>query len=261
MVFERPRPRQNPPSQAPQAPQSPNPPRRDQNQPRRVITVGDGNNSGGSNKGNGGGGGNSNNQPPSPWLFDASPSPDPTASFVEYLRWMRSPDNPAKDPTKVQILQMAEQNANYRDRLTQLSDRTKLIAGEGNYFQVKCPWRIRVGGHRGPESILLPAFDALGMPYIPSSTLRGVARTEAIRQFMAEENIKWKQAEQKVAPFFGSLEAVDGDRTGAVIFLDAYPLPIGSTRSGGLAVDIANNIWNWDGEALDYSPNTTVVDS
>jgi CRISPR-associated protein Cmr6 len=168
---------------------------------------------------------------------------------------MRSPDSPAKDPTKVQILQMAEQGANYRDRLTQLTDRTKLISGEGNYFQVKCPWRIRVGGHRGPESILLPAFDALGMPYIPSSTLRGVARTQAIRQFMAEEGMDWKQAEQKVAPYFGSLEAKGSDRTGAIIFLDAYPLPIGSTRSGGLAVDIANNIWNWDGEALDYSPN------
>lgn len=253
MVFERPRPRQNPPSQAPQSPNSPS---RDRNQPsRKVITVGSDNNSGGSNRGSGGNGDSSNNQPPSSWLFDTSPSPDPTASFVEYLRWMRSPDSPAKDPTKVQILQMAEQGANYRDRLTQLTDRTKLIAGEGNYFQVKCPWRIRVGGHRGPESILLPAFDALGMPYIPSSTLRGVARTEAIRHFMAEEGMNWKQAEQKVAPYFGSLEATDSDRTGAVIFLDAYPLPIGSTRSGGLAVDIANNIWNWDGEALDYSPN------
>lgn len=148
MVFERPRPRQNPPSQAPQ---SPNPPRGDQNQPRRVITVGDGNNSG-SSGGNGGNGDSSNNQPPSPWLFDTPPSPDPTASFVEYLRWMRSSDSPAKDPTKVQILQMAEQGANYRDRLTQSTDWTKLIAGEGNYFQVKCPWRIRVGGHRGPEA-------------------------------------------------------------------------------------------------------------
>lgn len=93
------------------------------------------------------------------------------------------------------------------------------------------------------------------MPYIPSSTLRGVVRTEAIRHFMAEEGLDWKQAEQKVAPYFGSLEATDSDRTGKVIFLDAYPLPIGSARSGGLAVDIANNIWNWDGEALDYSPN------
>jgi len=248
MVFDRPnRPNQNPPP----AIQRSSPPNKD-SKPKKVITVG-GSTSGSGNKGNGGGGDNSNNQPPSPWLFDTSPSPDPTASFVEYLRWMRSPDSPAKDPTKVQILQMAEQDANYRDRLTQLTERTKLIAGEGNYFQVKCPWRIRVGGHRGPESILLPAFDALGMPYIPSSTLRGVARTEAIRHFMAEEGMTWKQAEQKVAPFFGSLEAKGSDRTGAVIFLDAYPLPIGSTRSGGLAVDIVSNMWNWDGESINYS--------
>ncbi|MDV2992005.1 MAG: hypothetical protein N4J56_001659 [Chroococcidiopsis sp. SAG 2025] len=259
MTFDRPK----KPGQLPQSPaiQRSSPANKDI-KPKKVITVGGGN-SGSGNKGNGSNGDNSNNQQPSPWL-DHPLHPDgrspfvdenKTASFVEYLRWMRSPDSPAKDPTKVQILQKAEQDANYRDRLTQLTERTKLIAGEGNYFQVKCPWRIRVGGHRGPESILLPAFDALGMPYIPSSTLRGVARTEAIRQFMAEEGIDWKQAEQKVAPYFGSLKAKDSDRTGKVIFLDAYPLPIGSTRSGGIAVDIANNIWNWDGEILDYSPN------
>jgi CRISPR-associated protein Cmr6 len=133
-----------------------------------------GNNNNRAGSGNGGSGGSNN--PPSPWLDHPlhgernSPNLDPTASFVEYLRWMRSPDSDCKDPTKVQLLQMAEERANYRDRLIQLTDRTKQIAGEGNFFQVKCSWRIRVGGHRGPESILLPAFDALGMPYIPSRT-------------------------------------------------------------------------------------------
>ncbi len=169
---------------------------------------------------------------------------DSTASFVEYLRWMREPEREYKDATKIQILQLAQENANYRDRLTQLNQRTELIAGKDNTFTVKCPWRIRVGGHRGPESILLPAFDALGMPYIPASTLRGVARTQAIREIVAAEKIKWSAAEQKIAPYFGSIEADnEKDCAGKVVFLDAYPLP---SKTGGLSMDMANNIWKWD---------------
>ncbi|MCT7980433.1 RAMP superfamily CRISPR-associated protein [Laspinema olomoucense] len=201
----------------------------------------------------GGGGGGNSNSPPSPWLCaDREPQPDRTASFVEYLRWMRSPDSPQKDGTKVQILQIAEEKAQYQQRLQQLCDRTQAIAGKDNTFQVKCPWRIRVGGHRGPESILLPAFDALGMPYIPSATLRGVARTQAIRERMAAERVGWKEAEKQTARWFGSLDAKGSDRCGKVVFLDAYPLP----NKAGLKVDMANNIWKWEGESLPiYDPN------
>jgi CRISPR-associated protein Cmr6 len=228
--------------------------------PKKIITVGGGNNSGGGHSkgnggGNGGGNGDGSNPPfPSPWLDpDNEPNPAATASFVEYLRWMREPDSDYKDPTKVQILQMAEEQANYSTRLAQLTKRTELIAGKENTFQVKCSWRIRVGGHRGPESILLPAFDALGMPYIPSSTLRGVARCQAIREIMAQQDVNWKEAEKRVAPYFGSLDAEnERDRSGKVVFLDAYPLP---SQSGGLAVDMANNIWSWEDDSLKYSPN------
>lgn len=242
MVFERPNRKEQP--------QQPSPAiqRNNLSQPRRVITTG-GNNGGNSNSsGSGGNGGR-----PSPWLDpENEPNPAATASFVEYLRWMRSPDNKYKDPTKVQILQLAEDKANYCERLTQLTERTKLIAGEGNYFQVKSAWRIRVGGHRGPESILLPAFDALGMPYLPSSTLRGVARCQAIQELIAK-GVSWKEAEKRVAPYFGSLDAKNpSDTCGKVIFLDAYPLA--NRPSGGLTVDIANNIRNWE-NALKYRPN------
>ncbi len=241
MVFDRPQPNQ------PKKPQPPATTKSDMNKPKKVITVGVGSNSGG----HGG-----SNQPslPSPWLNPKNPpQPDPTASFVEYLRWMRSLDSEYKDATKVQLLQIAEEKANYRDRLTQLMKRTQLIASDT--FQVKCPWRIRVGGHRGPESILLPAFDALGMPYIPSSTLRGVARTQAIREIMLQKSLEWKAAEKEVAPWFGALEAKNEcDRTGKVIFLDAYPLP----GQKILTVDIANNIWQWKDDSLEYSPNPNV---
>jgi CRISPR-associated protein Cmr6 len=253
MVFDRP----NRPT-SPQKPSTSRPDTATQSAPttppKKVITIGGGGGGHGGGGGRNGGNQGKDESQPSPWLRE-TPDPDRSASFVEYLRWMRSPDSPYKDPTKVQILQMAEENADYSDRLNQLTNRTRLIAGEANCFEVKCPWRIRVGGHRGPESILLPAFDALGMPYIPSSTLRGVARNQAIRCFMAEEKLKWKEAEKKVVPYFGSLEAEVDNRVGKVIFLDAYPLSKVSGRSGGLAVDMANNIWKWVDDKVEYNPN------
>ncbi|MEQ8958878.1 MAG: type III-B CRISPR module RAMP protein Cmr6, partial [Coleofasciculus sp. C2-GNP5-27] len=40
-----------------------------------------------------------------------------------------------------------------------------------------------------------------------------------------------------------------------VIFLDAYPLPQPDSPSGGLALDMANSLWSWDGDTLEYNPN------
>jgi CRISPR-associated protein Cmr6 len=251
---------------------SPVPASKSVNPPKKVISNinvgsggssgnkgGSGSRSGGSSGNNMGGSGNSDE--PSPWLDhpqhpnNGKPNPNSSASFVEYLRWMRSLDqSPAyKDATKVQILQTSQEKANYTERLRVLTKRTKLIAGEGNWFEVSCPWRIRVGGIRGVESMLIPAFDALGMPYIPSSTLRGVARNAAIREFM-EEGLDWNAAEKKIAPYFGSIDTKNSkDQMGKVTFLDAYPMP---SKDGGLSVDIANNIWKWEGDRMgEYSPN------
>jgi len=205
--------------------------------------------SGGNHHGNGGG---NNNPQPSPWLDpDHQPPTSHNASFIEYLRWMRPPEHPQKDGTKVQILNKAQDNPDYRQRLQQLNDRTRSIAKE--HFKVKTTWRIRVGGHRGPESILLPAFDHLGVPYLPSSTLRGVARTQAIREMIAKENINWKSAEEKIAPYFGSINTNNSpDKAGKVVFLDAYPV---ACKNAGITMDMTNNIWNWDNNQLAYNPN------
>ncbi|NJL02750.1 MAG: type III-B CRISPR module RAMP protein Cmr6, partial [Spirulinaceae cyanobacterium SM2_1_0] len=263
-----PNPTQRPDRPSPtQRPQSPS-----KNSPKRVISSGGGR-SGGGRGGSGGSGGSSDE--PSPWLdAERSPIPHPNASFVEYLRWMREPTRDYKDPTKVQILDWATTQADYSDRLQKLTDRTKKLAAV--HFQVKCPWRIRVGGTKGPESILLPAFDALGMPYIPSSTLRGVARSQAVWKIL-QNNEEWQslknapdndrnreqakklwqntQSHPDIAKYFGHLEAEDKkDRAAKIVFLDAYPLP----GRHGLAMDIANNIWNWQGgadELPSYSPN------
>ena len=190
---------------------------------------------------------------PSPWLIpEREPQPHPAAGFVEYLRWMRAPDNAYKDGTKDQILQLIQDNADYRDRLRRLTQRTERMAGRDNTIEVKCPWRIRVGGHHGPENMLLPAFDALGMPYIPSSTLRGIARAQGIRETMARQNCDWADAEPAMAPYFGSLQASDPrDHAGKVVFFDAYPLP---SKTGGLAQDVTNNIWRWRDGELEYGP-------
>ncbi|MFO0053688.1 MAG: type III-B CRISPR module RAMP protein Cmr6 [Dolichospermum sp.] len=253
MVFERPKPRQLNQSNSPAVnkPTRNNPPANDHRDGNR------GGHGGNNNDRNNRNGGNGGNQPPipSPWLNpENEPQPHPEASFVEYLRWMRvtSENDVIKNSTKVQILQMAEQGSKYSQRLQQLTKRTELIAQKS--FQVQCPWRIRVGGHRGPESILLPAFDALGIPYIPSSSLRGVARTQAIREIMAKNNIKWQEAEKQIAPYFGSVETNNKkDQAGKVVFLDAYPLP--NQNQNVLAVDMANNIWQWDNNTPKYSPN------
>ncbi len=245
MVFQRP----NQPSRPNNNRQQPVPPT--QNPVRRVIPNPPG--GGGGNRENRSGcGGNSNSDLPSPWL-GGTHHPDGTAGFVEYLRWMRSPDNEYKDPTKVQILQMAAEGAKYQERLKVLNQRTKVIAGDKNWFAAKSTWRMRVGGHRGPENILLPAFDALGIPYLPASTLRGVARTQAIRHFMVTEDLSWAVAEQKIGAYFGSLDAVDKDRSSKVIFLDAYPN--GNNSSCGLMVDMTNNIWSWKDNQPEYNPN------
>jgi CRISPR-associated protein Cmr6 len=179
---------------------------------------------------------------------------------------MRVPDDSFKDGTKVDLVHRAETGANYGSRLQNMNARTQLIAGEGNTFEVTCPWRIRVGGSKGPESMLLPAFDHLGIPYIPSSTLRGVARTQAIKEVMEQHNLSFQEADKAVAPYFGHLDAGTQDQAGKVVFLDAYPMPTrpkkqgdpDHSKSGGLAVDITNNIWSWEEDSLKYSPNPNV---
>jgi len=197
----------------------------------------------------------SNNPQPSPWLDHPlhpdgeKPQTHPNSSFIEYLRWMRSGNHPQKETTRVEIMTMA-QKQKYSDRLKVLTDRTKLLAGEGNWFIGECKGRIRVGGYRGVEAMLLPAVDALGIPFIPSSSLRGVARNAAIREFM-NEGMTWTEAVEAVAPYFGSLEATSKDQMGKVIFFDAYPC-----QNDGISIDIANNIWKWqDNNISPYSPN------
>ncbi|MEL6579036.1 MAG: type III-B CRISPR module RAMP protein Cmr6, partial [Cyanobacteria bacterium J06621_12] len=95
------------PLQRPTRPNLPNPPATKPKAKKTIITSkggGKNNRPGGGNGGGGGGGNNrgGNSIPGSPWL-KGNPQPDPTASFVEYLRWMRSPGGNYDPDTKRQI--------------------------------------------------------------------------------------------------------------------------------------------------------------
>lgn len=172
---------------------------------------------------------------------------DNNASFVEYLRWMRSPtleDNPDNETKGILLQEAVGKSRHYQQYFQGRNDATELIAD--NTFDVKCTWRVRVGGMRGPEDMLLPAFDAAGMPYIPASSLRGVARAWGLRETSKAE----------VESCLGSLDAPEEHQAGKVIFLDAYPLAKAwGQQEGGLAIDIANSIWKWEQSEPTYAPN------
>ncbi|MDJ0618408.1 MAG: RAMP superfamily CRISPR-associated protein [Calothrix sp. MO_192.B10] len=184
-----------------------------------------------------------NRDPRSPWLESiGQPEPASDASFVEYLRWMRWQSNNDK-LNSAKLLELLEKvrEGDYSQSLERLTQRTKRLATD--WFPVECSWRIRVGGTTGPESMLLPAFDALGMPHIPSTTLKGVARATAKQDGASAEDIK---------KIFGDIDPTTS--MGLVTFLDAYPLP-GEDTLGGLHPDMANPIWKWEDSRLQYSPN------
>jgi CRISPR-associated protein Cmr6 len=74
---------------------------------------------------------------------------------------------------------------------------------------------------------------------------------------MDQERLDWEAADKKSAQWFGHLDVDTKDQTSKIIFFDAYPLPEQSRAAGGLAMDMANNIWSWDAaeQELIYRPN------
>lgn len=119
------------------------------------------------------------------------------------------------------------------DRLyQQLTETTKLIAAE--VLTVKFPWRVRVGGTRGFREILLPVFHPVyGVPYVPSSSIKGAVRA-------------WARQNQK--PEIDRLLGTLDNGIGCVQFLDAFP------TKPCLSVDMANPHWHWEGDRIKYQP-------
>ncbi|NEQ98037.1 MAG: type III-B CRISPR module RAMP protein Cmr6 [Cyanothece sp. SIO2G6] len=209
--------------------------------------------------------------PHNPWMVHPlhrvpAPKPCETASVVEYLRWMRilreDTGNHSRDSQislvnngeVVELLDIFEKTYDYNPTLERLTNRTKRLADDS--FEVKASWRIRIGGMRGPESMLLPAFDALGMPYLPSTTLKGVARSVAMRE-TRHQDPEWTV--EDINSIFGQIEPEQC--MGQVIFLDAYPCPFQDVVEGspdeytGLVPDMANSIWTWQDGVPTYRSN------
>jgi CRISPR-associated protein Cmr6 len=116
-----------------------------------------------------------------------------------------------------------------------LTERTKKLANI--IVEIKFPWRVRVGGMRGFRELLLPAFHPVyGIPYIPSSSLKGAVRAAALKLKL--------DSESEVKRLLGTLE----DGMGCVQILDAFP------TEPCLSVDMANPQWHWTENQVKYEP-------
>ncbi|NJL21660.1 MAG: hypothetical protein HC895_13890 [Leptolyngbyaceae cyanobacterium SM1_3_5] len=124
----------------------------------------------------------------------------------------------------------------------QLSRRTELLSGGAEQtLRVSFNWRLRVGGTRGFDERLLPAFHPVfGVPYVPASTLKGAARAWARRQNATDIETILGVLDGKIA------------KAAKVEFLDAFP------TSNCLDVDVATPQWHWDSQGnqsqVSYQP-------
>ncbi|MEC4893465.1 MAG: RAMP superfamily CRISPR-associated protein [Oscillatoria sp. PMC 1051.18] len=113
----------------------------------------------------------------------------------------------------------------------QLKNRTEAIAT--SHLTIQFTWRVRVGGTRGFQDILLPVFHPVyGIPYVPASSLKGVVRAWALN----------RQPRSEITRLLGSLD----EGIGKVQFLDAFP------TKPCLVVDMVNPLWSWSGEIVNY---------
>jgi CRISPR-associated protein Cmr6 len=116
----------------------------------------------------------------------------------------------------------------------QLTEKTKQLADET--LEVNFIWRVRVGGMRGFQELLLPVFHPVyGVPFIPASSLKGAVRA------WAKQNGK---SATEINRLFGTLD----NGVGCVQFFDAFP------TKPSLSVDMANPQWPWEGNRVKYDP-------
>ncbi|MEM9543637.1 MAG: RAMP superfamily CRISPR-associated protein [Cyanobacteria bacterium P01_E01_bin.42] len=115
----------------------------------------------------------------------------------------------------------------------ELTQKTEYLATET--FDVEFIWRVRVGGIRGFRELLLPVFHPVyGVPYVPSSSLKGVLRAWA----------RQHQSKSELERLLGTLD----DGVGCVQIFDAFPL------APCLDVDMATPQWTWDNDRVTYQP-------
>ncbi|MFP4253987.1 MAG: RAMP superfamily CRISPR-associated protein [Halothece sp.] len=120
----------------------------------------------------------------------------------------------------------------------QLTRKTKCLADET--YKAQFDWRVRVGGMRGFQELLLPVFHPVyGVPYIPSSSLKGAILAQAKKHANnGEINL------DEVKRILGDIEG----GIGTVQVLDAFP------TEPCLSVDMANPQWSWKENHVQYNP-------
>ncbi|NES01752.1 MAG: type III-B CRISPR module RAMP protein Cmr1 [Okeania sp. SIO2F4] len=117
-----------------------------------------------------------------------------------------------------------------------LTERTKTLSKEGRTLEVKFSWRLRVGGMRGFQELLLPVFHPVyGIPYVPAGSLKGATRAWARQHGVSKGEIN---------RLLGELE----QGVGCIQILDAFP------KAPCLSVDMANPQWVWEKNRVRYDP-------
>ncbi|NJL41777.1 MAG: hypothetical protein HC899_37690, partial [Leptolyngbyaceae cyanobacterium SM1_4_3] len=123
------------------------------------------------------------------------------------------------------------------DRLKQRTE--SLVIEGGVAFLMSFNWRLRVGGTRGFLELLLPVFHPVfGVPYIPSSSLKGAARA------WTRQNGK---SANEISKILGHLDGKVA-QAAKVEFLDAFPI------KKCLSVDVATPQWRWQSKNVFYKP-------
>ncbi|NEP00138.1 MAG: hypothetical protein F6K58_15955 [Symploca sp. SIO2E9] len=112
-----------------------------------------------------------------------------------------------------------------------LKQRTQQLVGEtGETLTVSFDWRMRVGGTRGFRELLLPTLHPVfGIPHIPASSLKGVARAWAEKHHSNQDEVK---------ELLGMLEGKVA-KAAKIEILDAFP------TEPCLSVDVATPQWHW----------------
>jgi len=150
--------------------------------------------------------------------------------------------NSEKFETDQQRNQSLESVANAEGECTkiyqQLTQKTECLADET--YKVQFNWRVRVGGMKGFQDLLLPVFHPIyGIPYIPSSSLKGAILAQAKKHA--------KNGEISLA----EVQRILGDikkGIGTVQILDAFP------TEPCLSVDMTNSQWSWKENQVQYVP-------
>lgn len=140
-----------------------------------------------------------------------------------------------KDKSNSVLQETINAEKNCQSLYSELTERTKTLSQEST--KVQFIWRLRVGGVRGFNEILLPVFHPVyGVPYIPSASIKGAVKAWA----------KKNNSRVEVYRLLGD-ESKDRKRMGCVQFLDAFP------TEPCLSLDVVNPQWHWQqNEQINY---------